>query len=151
MQNCRIAESLTTSRPVLRPDLHRDYGGWILATKYKPRDFSRPNEFGRGTQPRYLLAVYIRVPLSSLSLAVQSHPPGNESEWAPGQIIDKLHSRVAAFSPQAKGMIRLELRYQGKGIFCYHAFGDAKAVGIFVCLGDFSFAEPFKRTDGIIG
>ncbi len=28
-------ESLTNSLPVLRPDLHRDYGGWMRATKYK--------------------------------------------------------------------------------------------------------------------
>ena len=62
---------------------------------------------------------------------------GTPCGWVNGECTIPIGSNLIA------AIIR-SLRYQGKGIFCYHAIREPEAAGIFVCVGYFSVAEPFE-------
>jgi len=82
--------------------------------------------------------------------------PGNLAELSRGwkcrpQILERSKAATRIGTAWAVAAGQIELRYQPKRVLGDHAFVDAEAVGVFVCLGNFSFAEPFKCADGIVG
>jgi len=81
---------------------------------------------------------------------------GNLAELSRGwkcrpQILERSKAATRIGTAWAVAAGQIELRYQGKRVLGNHSFVDTQTMGVFVCLGDFPFAEPFKCADGIVG